>query len=267
MLQHNAVYCCYCMKDAVEAGRLFTGRCRHAFCAQCVTVLEDCEVVTCPYDLSAMLREQIQPSRQLQLKIAQMKKLKAKNEACDSDEIRVCGKEMQACVNLQGVPCKLAVMTHCPVPSRCPYSHSPSLLRSTRETINKMAQDSKTTVESEPAPTPATEYAPNSTCGPVRCITLFIETMVLGCVLVSLQVVFLGLVVCWMAMEVGLKVLKGREGGVVTCAKLPMLCASWVTLRLVLLFHSLLRRLSQSIHVPIPLLQYLLTPTLSIQLP
>lgn len=264
--ESRAVYCCYCLGDVCRVRSLATGRCRHAFCGQCISALEDCEVVTCPYDLSAMLVGQIRPNLQLMRMVNQLERLKEGSD--DSGDIRKCCLEMRECVNIQGVPCKSAVMDQCVQGNSCPYSHSETLIRRTRDIVQGMeARDSKT---EEIAEKQCPQQAILQSCWPIRCLQFLLETVLLTCLLVSLQATLCGLVVTWVLIEAILKVLRAHGGVLMGCVRFPLLIWSWSLLHSVLFLRSLLLRLSKAMNSPPPRLptrlRSLLTPVISTHL-
>lgn len=266
--ESGPVYCCYCLGDVCSTRSLAAGRCRHAFCGKCIAALEDCEVVTCPYDLSAMLVGQIRPNLQLMRMTYQLDRL---TEECDSGAIRKCCLEMRECVNIQGVPCKFAVTDQCLLSNSCPYSHSPTLIRRARDIVQEMeARESKPDEDRDIAEKPSPQQAIPQSCWPVRCAQFLLETVLLTCLLVAMQATLCGLVVCWVLIEAILRVLKAHGGILMGCVKFPLLIWSWSLLHSVLLLRSLLLKLSKAMNSPPPRLptrlRSLLTPVISTHL-
>ncbi len=267
-MESSPVYCCYCLGDVCSARSLAAGRCRHAFCGKCIAALEDCEVVTCPYDLSAMLVGQIRPNLQLMRMTYQLDRL---TEECDSGAIRKCCLEMRECVNIQGVPCKLAVTDQCLLSNICPYSHSPTLIRRARDIVQEMeARESKPDEDRDIAEKQSPQQAIPQSCWPIRCAQFLLETVLLTCLLVAMQATLCGLVVCWVLIEAVLRVLKAHGGILMGCVKFPLLIWSWSLLHSVLLLRSLLLKLSKAMNSPPPRLptrlHSLLTPVISTHL-
>ena len=261
----GGVYCCNCLEDVCKTRSLAAGRCRHVFCGKCVSALEDCEVVTCPYDLSAMLVGQIRPNLQLMRKAFQLDQLKEEN---NQEGIRQCWEEMRACVNIQGVPCKLAVVDECSSDS-CLYTHSPTLIRRARDVAQEMAA-----LESGVDRYPVSKSSPQPVTRPcwlVRGAQFLLESVILAFLLVAVQVMLCGLVACWVLIEALLKVINAGKGGVLRgILKFPLLVWSWTALHCVLVLRSLTLKLSRALNSPPPRLpprlRSLLTPVLSTHL-
>lgn len=224
-------------------------------------------MVTCPYDLSAMLVSQIRPNLQLMRKVFQLDQLK---EEGNQEGIRQCWEDMRACVNIQGVPCKLAVMNQCSSDS-CTYSHSPTLIRRARDVSHEMASaENKSETENNSAFKLNTQPVTRP-CWLVRFAQFLLESVILTCLLVAMQVMLCGMVACWVLIEALLKVVKASKGGVLAgCLKLPLLVWSWTVLHCVLFLRSLTFKLSRAFNSPPPRLpsrlRTFLTPVLSTHL-
>ena len=256
------MYCSLCLTEVTDVQSLDSGRCRHVFCSRCISYLTEYEVVTCPYDLSAMLVSQLRPNIELMRKTAHLSLLQSRRPAGWQADAQRCCIDMRKCVNLQGVPCKAAVHGRC-TDELCPYEHRAEVLKRARDIAQKVAfagicqtvssQEGSDDLSADaplplkaatpPPPTPTARSA-MGICG---WFCYLFDWLIVSWVLFVVQLT-LYLLILWLCLlEKVMSATKFRVSGVVKTVglagaqtiRLPLVLFSWILMKFILLVHYL----------------------------